>query len=74
MLFWAVVLSLFSSLAQWLTSARYRALMPYVAATTLSVVTFFVTVMVFAANPFERLPSRLRTVGDSIRNCRTSAW
>ena len=56
LLFWAVVLSLFSSLAQWLTSARYRAMMPYVAATTLSVVTFFVTVMVFAANPFERLP------------------
>ena len=42
LLFWAVVLSLFSSLAQWLTSARYRAMMPYVAATTLSVVTFFV--------------------------------
>ncbi len=56
LLFWAVVLSTFASLAQWLTSARYRALLPYVGAVTCSVVVFFVSVMVFAANPFERLP------------------
>jgi cytochrome c-type biogenesis protein CcmF len=56
LLFWAVVLSTFSALAQWLTPGRYRSLMPYVAAVTLSVVTFFTAVMVFAANPFERLP------------------
>jgi cytochrome c-type biogenesis protein CcmF len=55
LLFWALVLSLFASLAQWLTSARYRPLMPYVAATTLSVASFFISVMIFAANPFERL-------------------
>jgi cytochrome c-type biogenesis protein CcmF len=56
LLFWAVVLSTFASLAQWLTSARYRTLLPYVAAVTSSVVVFFVTVMLFAANPFFRLP------------------
>lgn len=56
LLFWAVVLSTFASLAQWLTPARYRALMPYVAAVTSTVVVFFVTVMLFAANPFFRLP------------------
>jgi cytochrome c-type biogenesis protein CcmF len=56
LLFWAIVLSMFAALAQWLTAARYRALMPYVAATTSSVVVFFVTVMLFAANPFMRLP------------------
>ncbi|MFN8651740.1 MAG: cytochrome c-type biogenesis CcmF C-terminal domain-containing protein [Gemmatimonadales bacterium] len=56
LLFWAVVLSTFASLAQWLTPARYRSLMPYVAAVTSTVVVFFVTVMVFAANPFFRLP------------------
>jgi cytochrome c-type biogenesis protein CcmF len=55
LLFWAVVLSIFSSLAQWLTPARYRPLMPYVAAVTLSVVSFFTAVMVFAANPFQRM-------------------
>ena len=56
LLFWAVVLATFASLAQWLTSARYRALMPYVAAVTSSVVVFFVMVMLFASNPFARLP------------------
>ncbi len=56
LLFWAIVLSMFAALAQWLTAARYRALMPYVAAVTSAVVVFFVTVMLFAANPFARLP------------------
>ena len=55
LLFWALVLSLFGSLAQWLSAPRFRPLMPYVAAVTLSVVVFFTAVMVFAANPFERL-------------------
>ncbi len=55
LLFWAVVLSSFAALAQWLTSARYKALLPYVAAVTSSVVVFFIAVMLFAANPFARL-------------------
>jgi cytochrome c-type biogenesis protein CcmF len=55
LLFWAVVLSLFGSLAQGLTPRRYAPLLPYVAGVTSAVVVFFVTVMLFAANPFERL-------------------
>ena len=56
LLFWALVLSLFASAAQALSSRRYAALMPWVAAVTSAVVAFFVSVMLFAANPFERLP------------------
>ena len=55
LLFWAVVLALFGSLAQALTSRRYAALLPYVAGVTSLVVVFFVSVMLFAANPFERM-------------------
>ncbi len=55
LLFWASVLSLFAALAQLLTSRRHRVYLPYVAAVTCLVTTFFVTVMLFAANPFERL-------------------
>src|SRR3954465_8936581 len=55
LLFWAVVLSLFASAAQLLTSRRFAYLMPYVAGVTSAVVTFFVSVMLFAADPFERL-------------------
>lgn len=56
LLFWATVLSLFASLAQLLTSRRFAHLMPYVAGVTSSVVAFFVSVMLFGSNPFERLP------------------
>src|SRR5437667_158454 len=55
LLFWATVLSLFASLAQLLTSRRHREYLPYVAAVTCAVATFFISVMLFAANPFERL-------------------
>ena len=55
LLFWALVLSLFAALAQVITSRRHRAYLPYVGAVTCLVTTFFVSVMLFAANPFERL-------------------
>src|SRR5918998_931348 len=55
LLFWAVVLSIFASAAQLLTPRRYRHLMPYVAGVTSAVVVFFVSVMIFAADPFQRL-------------------
>src|SRR6266850_5542798 len=57
LLFWATVLSLFAALAQAFTSARHRAYLPFVAAVTCLVASFFVAVMLFApANPFARLP------------------
>ncbi len=56
LLFWAVVLSLFAAAAQLITSRRYAPLMPYVAGVTSAVIAFFVCTMLFAANPFERLP------------------
>jgi cytochrome c-type biogenesis protein CcmF len=56
LLFWAVVLSLFGALAQWLTSRKYDHLLPHVAGVTCAVTLFFVIVTLFAANPFERLP------------------
>jgi cytochrome c-type biogenesis protein CcmF len=55
LLFWAVVLSLFASAAQFLTGRRFAHLMPYVAGVTAAVITFFVSVMIFAADPFDRL-------------------
>ncbi|MDP3909144.1 MAG: cytochrome c biogenesis protein CcsA, partial [Gemmatimonadales bacterium] len=55
LLFWATVLALFAAATQLLTSRRHRIYLPYVAAVTCIVATFFVTVLVFAANPFERM-------------------
>ncbi|MGE5803355.1 MAG: heme lyase CcmF/NrfE family subunit [Gemmatimonadota bacterium] len=56
LLFWAAVLSLFGALVQILTGRRHHAYLPYVAAVTSLVATFFVSVMLFSANPFQRLP------------------
>src|SRR5216683_3330700 len=55
LLFWATVLSLFAVLAQLLTSRRHRVYLPYVGGVTCLVATFFISVMLFAANPFQRL-------------------
>src|SRR5947209_1879133 len=55
LLFWATVLSLFAALVQAMTSGRHRVDLPYVAAVTCAVAAFFISVMLFAANPFERL-------------------
>ncbi len=56
LLLWALVLTLFASLAQFLTPRRYAPLLPYVAGVTQAVAVFFIAVMLLAANPFERLP------------------
>ncbi len=56
LLFWAFVLSIFASAAQWSTPKRYEPLMPYVAAVTSGIEIFFLATLVFAANPFARLP------------------
>src|SRR5678815_1858502 len=55
LLFWAVVLSTFATVAQLLTARRHAHLLPYVAGVTQAVTVFFVSVMIFAANPFGRL-------------------
>lgn len=71
LLFWAVVLSIFASAAQWLTSRRFAHLMPYVAGVTSAVITFFISVMLFAADPFERLdftPSDGRGLNPQLQN------
>src|SRR5712692_8390256 len=56
LLFWATVLSVFASFALVNAAPRHRPLLPHVSGIVSLVATFFVTVMLFAANPFDRLP------------------
>ncbi len=56
LLFWALVVSTFGTFALAANRGKYRELLPYVAGVVCAVVFFFVLVMVFTANPFERLP------------------
>jgi cytochrome c-type biogenesis protein CcmF len=55
MLFWALILSIYSALALWSNRGRNRVLMPYVAGTLALVLVFFLATLCFGANPFERL-------------------
>ncbi len=55
LLFWAIVVSTWGSLALIFNRGKYRDLTPYVAGVVCVVATFFIAVMVFSANPFHRL-------------------
>lgn len=56
LVFWGLLLSFFSALAVWQNRAKNREFMPYVTGVLLSIITFFVVVLLFAdVNPFERL-------------------
>ena len=56
LLFIALVLSIMSALAVWLAPARVRDTLPYTAAVLMVVLTFFLAVTAFMANPFDKLP------------------
>jgi cytochrome c-type biogenesis protein CcmF len=56
LVFWALLLALFASLAVYQNRQRNREFMPYVTGTLLVVLAFFLVVIVFASNPFKLLP------------------
>ncbi len=57
LLFWSLMLTTFTSIVQWQNRDRNRELMPYVTATLMTVATFFLGLVVFITDPFERLPT-----------------
>ncbi len=55
LLYWATLLSIFSSTAVWVNRRRLPDLMPYVTATLMVVQGFFLLLLNFVSNPFQRL-------------------
>ncbi|MEI6739188.1 MAG: heme lyase CcmF/NrfE family subunit [Gemmatimonadaceae bacterium] len=55
LLFWALILTLYSAIAVFANRRTNRALMPWVTGTLGTVSLFFLMTMAFGANPFERL-------------------
>ncbi len=55
LLFWVLLLSLFTLAVALSNRTRHQLLMPYVNATLLATTVFFLVLLVFAANPFERV-------------------
>ncbi len=56
LLFWAWTLTLFAAFAVFKSRSRYPELVPYVGAVLLGIEVFFLLVLSFLTNPFERLP------------------
>ena len=56
LLYWATVLGVFSGVAVFLNRRRYARLMPYVISVLSGVMAFFLVVLVFVTNPFQRMP------------------
>ena len=55
LVFWALLLSFFSSVAVYTNRDKNREFMPYVVGTLLAISTFFLVICLFATNPFEQL-------------------
>jgi cytochrome c biogenesis factor len=55
LLFWALILSIYSAIALWTNRTRNRELMPYVTSTLALMLVFFLAPICLASNPFERL-------------------
>ncbi len=56
LVFWALLLALFASIAVFQNRHRNREFMPYVTGVLLTVLAFFLVVIVTVSNPFELLP------------------
>jgi len=72
LLFWALLLGFFSSIAVFTNRKKNREFMPYVAAVLQTVLAFFIVVLLFAeVNPFQRLdftPANGRGLNPQLQN------
>jgi cytochrome c-type biogenesis protein CcmF len=64
LLFWAFMLTSFSTVVLLQNRDRNRALMPFVTATLMTVSVFFLALLAFITDPFERLPVPAREGAD----------
>ena len=55
MLFWALILALYSAIAVWSVRDRGRELAPWVCGTLAAILVFFIATTCFKANPYDRL-------------------
>ncbi len=74
LLFWVLVLSLFTLVVVLQNQNRNRQLMPYVTSLLMGIVGFFLTALLFAANPFKTISPVPLDGQDSTRCCKTTGW
>ncbi len=60
LLFWLLILCLFSSVVVWRHFRQNQELIPYVITTLSAISSFFLILLIFSANPFDTLPFAVR--------------
>ena len=74
LLFWVVVLALFSSIAVAFNVKRHRDMIGYVVATIMAVQVFFLTLLVFNKNPFATFLTEAPTDGKGLNPLLQNYW
>src|SRR5687768_1140793 len=74
LLWWSFLLSLYISGCMFWLRGRYRQLQPYVIATLMVIVSFFMVLMLFAANPFEASIAGARADGEGLNPLLQNYW
>jgi cytochrome c-type biogenesis protein CcmF len=74
LLWWSLLLSGYTAGCVAWMRGRYRQLQPYVIATLMAIVGFFMVLMLFAANPFEASIAGARPDGDGLNPLLQNYW
>ncbi len=74
LLWWSLLLSGYTAGAVLWMKGRYRQLQPYVIATLMVITSFFMVLMLFAANPFEASIAGARPDGDGLNPLLQNYW
>ncbi len=73
-LWWVFLLSVFSAVAVYSNRDRHRELLPYVVAVLMAIADFFLYVIVFHKNPFDRYLTDIPTVGKGLNPLLQNAY
>lgn len=74
LLWWSLLLAAYTAgCVAWL-KGRYRPLQPYIIATLMVIISFFMVLMLFAANPFEASIAGARPDGDGLNPLLQNYW
>jgi cytochrome c-type biogenesis protein CcmF len=74
LLWWSLLLSIYTSTAVAWLKGRYRELQPYIIATLMVMIAFFAILMLFSANPFETNIAGPRPDGEGLNPLLQNYW
>ena len=74
LLWWSFLLSGYTATCVGWLKGRYRQLQPYVIATLMVILSFFIVLMLFAANPFEASVAGARADGEGLNPLLQNYW